>query len=167
MTTTLKNWARWLNFNSSRAFNNKPSGFKAQGCISTRSRVIVYRNRQTDKQTTVLTSADPLASLIPQPIMMCWSQSWPKIESFISITTQIVCPRKCSLLNACMNSFKSASRQKKVLNVIRNKHPKGHATVPECEVLLLFRKRYRPVIALCALVPYAQWSKMMNRRPKF
>ena len=51
MTTTLKNWARELNFNSSRAFYGKLSGLEAHGCISTRSRVIVFTNRQTDRQT--------------------------------------------------------------------------------------------------------------------
>ena len=51
MTTTLKNWARGLNFNSSRAFYVKLSGFEAKGYISTRSRVIVFTDKQTDKQT--------------------------------------------------------------------------------------------------------------------
>ena len=74
MTTTLKNWARGLNFNSSRAVYNKLLGFKSQVSISRRSRVIVYTDRQTDRQTdrysyrqTSFTIADPLALLIAQP----------------------------------------------------------------------------------------------------
>ena len=75
MTTTLKNWARGLNFNSSRAFDDKPSGFKAQGCISTRSWVIVLTDRQTNKQTPWFTHAHPLASLIAQPINVVQSRN--------------------------------------------------------------------------------------------
>ena len=74
MTTTLKNWARGLHFNSSRVFGDRPSGFEAQGCILTRSWVIEFTNkqtdRQTDRQTTCFTFADPLASLIAQPIIL-------------------------------------------------------------------------------------------------
>ena len=42
--------ARGLNFNSSRALYGKLSGFEAPGCISTRSRVIVFANKRTDRQ---------------------------------------------------------------------------------------------------------------------
>ena len=72
MTTTLKNLARGLNFNSSRDFYGKLSGFEAQGCISTRSRVILFTDKQTDKQTTRFTFADPLASLLAQPNKFKW-----------------------------------------------------------------------------------------------
>ena len=52
-----------LNFISSRAFYDKTLRFKARCCILMRSRVIVYTDKQTDKQTTCFTSAEPLASL--------------------------------------------------------------------------------------------------------
>ena len=55
MTTTLEKPAWCMNFKSCRTLYDRLSVFKARGCFSTRSRVIVFTDSQTNKQTARFT----------------------------------------------------------------------------------------------------------------